>query len=154
MYQWEQPRSGRIQLSGHAPAWYRGVHAGPRVLVFDNGKLIDDTAVEVSEVQRQWLREQALGAEASDKPIDGIATLEPANETASLQIALTEAAKAGIDIEELATATRQEIEQQAESSDAGLEDKVNELKALLSRWDAARTTEARAIVNGDSPPAR
>ena len=58
------------------------------------------------------------------------------------------------DREELATATRQEIEQQAESSDAGLEDKVNELKALLSRWDAARTTEARAVVNGDSPPAR
>ena len=148
MYQWEQPQSGRIQLSGHAPAWYRSAHAGPRVLVFDNGKLIDDTSVNVGEVQRQWLREQALGTAA----IDETATSESPDQESSLQQALTEAAKAGVDIEELASAAKQEAAQESASVDGGLEEKVNELKALLSRWDAARTTNARAVMNGVTAP--
>ena len=146
MYQWEQPLSGRIQLSGDAPAWYRSMNPGPRILVFDNGKLIDDTAVAVSELQRQWLREQALGTEAAEeakrsRPV-------PLEQT-SLQSALTEAAKAGVDIEQMASQAQREAEQENTILEGGLEEKVNELKALLSRWDAARTNEAHAVVNGE-----
>ena len=59
MYQWEQPQSGVIQLSGVAPAWYRSVHPGPQVLVFDNGRLVDDTNVTVSNPHRIVLRQKA-----------------------------------------------------------------------------------------------
>ena len=145
MYQWEQPRSGRIQLSGDAPAWYRSVHPGPRVLVFDNGKLVDDTGIAVSDIQRQWLREQALGEEAEEALASSAETQAP--ET-SLQAALAEAAKAGVDIEALASSAQREVDEENTLLGGGLEDKVNELKALLSRWDAARTNEARAVVNG------
>ena len=145
MYQWEQPRSGRIQLSGQAPAWYRSVHPGPRVLVFDNGKLVDDTGIAVSDAQRQWLREQALGETAAEAFVSKAETQTP--ET-SLQAALTEAAKGGVDIEALAASAQREVDEENTLLGGGLEDKVNELKALLSRWDAARTNEARAVVNG------
>ena len=146
MYQWEQAQSGRIQLSGHAPSWYRSVNAGPRVLVFDNGKLVDDTAIKVSEIHRQFLREQALGSDALEEPNRP----QPLDQQASLQQALTEAAKAGLDVEELAANATQQVEQDKSLLGVGLEEKVNELKALLSRWDAARTEQAQAVINGDS----
>ena len=60
MYQWINPASGRTQLSGKPPAWYRGKTGGPRVFVFENGRLIGDTAREVSEAERQSLRTQAF----------------------------------------------------------------------------------------------
>ena len=49
MFQWTHPAMGTVQLSGKPPAWYRGNEPGPRVFVFDNGELIDDTAVAVPE---------------------------------------------------------------------------------------------------------
>ena len=49
MYQWQEPDTGTTQLSGKPPAWYRSTAGGPRVFVFDDGRLIDDTAVKVSE---------------------------------------------------------------------------------------------------------
>lgn len=60
MYRWTSPESGRTQLSGQPPAWYRSGPAGPRVLVFENGWLIDDTAVSVSQAQGETLRKQAF----------------------------------------------------------------------------------------------
>ena len=60
MYQWLDPHTGRVQLSGAPPAWYRGGTAGPRVLVFDDGELVDDTAIGVSEAQRERLPEASL----------------------------------------------------------------------------------------------
>lgn len=60
MYQWTDPDSGRTHLSGHAPPWYRGAGDGPRVFVFERGRLVDDTARQVSPETRRQLREQAL----------------------------------------------------------------------------------------------
>lgn len=56
VYQWEDAETGARRLSNIAPAWYRkpSDKPCPRVLVFDNGRLIDDTALP-SE-QRQELR--------------------------------------------------------------------------------------------------
>ena len=146
MYQWEHLQSGRIQLSGQAPAWYRSVHPGPRVLVFDNGKLVDDTAVQVGEPQRQFLREKALGEAAlAENPPS-----TPVDQESALQDALTEAAKAGVDIEQLANAAKQRAAEEDPLAAGGLEAKVNELKALLTRWDAAKSGQARALLNGES----
>jgi hypothetical protein len=60
MYQWVDPRTRHTQMSGVPPAWYRSGQPGPRVFVFENGQIIDDTLVAVSEDKRQALREQAF----------------------------------------------------------------------------------------------
>jgi len=61
MYQWVDARSGTVQLSGAPPAWYRGSQPGPRVFVFENGRLVDDTAREVEPAQAAALRASAFG---------------------------------------------------------------------------------------------
>ena len=53
MYQWTNAPSGTVQLSGTPPAWYRNGGSGPRIFVFDNGVLVDDTELLVSEEHRQ-----------------------------------------------------------------------------------------------------
>jgi len=72
MYQWVDPRSGTAQLSGSPPAWYRGTQAGPRVFVFENGRLVDDTARAVEPAQAAALRDEAFGNTAP-----AAATLSP-----------------------------------------------------------------------------
>lgn len=44
MYQWTDPQTGSLQLSGHPPPWFRSSETGPRVRVFERGIIIDDTA--------------------------------------------------------------------------------------------------------------
>ena len=60
MYQWRDPETGTTQLSGKPPSWYRTDEKGPRVIVFDNGKIIDDTAISLGRSQREELRRQAI----------------------------------------------------------------------------------------------
>jgi hypothetical protein len=60
MYQWVDPDNGTTQLSGKPPVWYRSGENGPRIFVFDKGRVIDDTAIEVSAAERNRLRQQAL----------------------------------------------------------------------------------------------
>lgn len=60
MYQWTDIGSGNVRLSGSPPSWYRGAQGGPRTLVFDNGELVDDTAVQVPESKRIYLRDNAF----------------------------------------------------------------------------------------------
>lgn len=72
MYQWVDPRSGTVQLSGSPPAWYRAAKAGPRVFVFENGRLVDDTARAVEPAEAAALRAGAIGETAP-----ALATLPP-----------------------------------------------------------------------------
>jgi len=67
MYQWTEQSTGTTQLSGKPPAWYRSVADGPRVFVFDKGRLIDDTAVQVSEEVRQRMRQRAFVMAEEDR---------------------------------------------------------------------------------------
>ena len=60
MYQWVEPGVETTQLSGKPPAWYRSANGGPRVFVFENGRLIDDTAIDVSDEVRQRMRKEAF----------------------------------------------------------------------------------------------
>nr|MCU0935469.1 hypothetical protein [Gammaproteobacteria bacterium] len=60
VYQWVDPDSGNVYLSGSPPAWYRSGARGPRVQVFERGKLVDDTGREASEQEANALREEAL----------------------------------------------------------------------------------------------
>lgn len=60
VYQWVDPDSGNVYLSGSPPPWYRSGARGPRVLVFERGKVVDDTGRETSEEEASALREEAL----------------------------------------------------------------------------------------------
>jgi hypothetical protein len=60
MYQWQSASTGSAQLSGEPPAWYRSEQGGPRVRVFENGNLIDDTVIALPRGQREKLREEAF----------------------------------------------------------------------------------------------
>jgi len=151
MYQWEQPQSGVIQLSGNAPAWYRSVHPGPRVLVFDNGKLIDDTAVSVTNAQRIALREKALGERIDElaREKTGMPEKNATFENETLKAALAEAAKSGIDVEELAAQASDAADAENPLSVSTVQATVEELKALLSRWDTAKSNQARSVLNNN-----
>ncbi len=65
MYEWRQPGTGTVQLSGTAPSWYRGTVPGPRVRVHARGRVVDDTAWEVPDDERAALRAAALGNTSS-----------------------------------------------------------------------------------------
>lgn len=149
MYQWEQPQSGVIQLSGVAPAWYRSVHPGPQILVFDNGRLVDDTNVSVSNAHRIVLRQNALGEQASQEAI--AATTPNSTQDTSLKAVLTEAAKEGINIEELAAEALAAAEAEKPPTANTVQATVDELKALLSRWDIAKSNDAHSLLEGDGP---
>lgn len=60
MYEWVNPATGSVQLTGTPPSWYRSEGAGPRVRVFDAGRLVDDTAIEVDTAESKALRELAM----------------------------------------------------------------------------------------------
>lgn len=63
VYVWTDPNTGTPYMAGAPPAWYRSGIDGPRVLVYDGGELVDDTAVPTPEEQARLLREQAVQAE-------------------------------------------------------------------------------------------
>ena len=58
MYQWVSPRSGTTQMSSTPPSWYRnGEPEAPRVLVFENGRLLDDTSIAMPRDRDQKMRQ-------------------------------------------------------------------------------------------------
>lgn len=60
MYQWVESASGIVRLSGDPPPWYRNGGQGPRTLVFEDGRLIDDTAIALPPEQVEALRKAAF----------------------------------------------------------------------------------------------
>lgn len=141
MYQWSNPSSGIVQLSGSPPAWYRSTTQGPRVLVFDNGQLIDDTAVGVGEPVRQSLRASAFADE------DTVAAKPPPAPPPQerLRDAFASAASEGVDVQAVADAFT--TGQAAAASPPGtVEQTVAELKSLLDAWDSRRLDEAKSLL--------
>jgi hypothetical protein len=79
MYQWVSARSGSVQLSGDPPPWYRaGGEDDPRVRVFENGNLIDDTAIALPRSQREELRTSAFQEAEQRQRAEALKRLERA----------------------------------------------------------------------------
>ena len=89
MYEWVNPASGRVQLSGSPPGWYRAPAPGPRVRVFENGALVDDTAIALSAEENAALREYAVSRARQNRELAALRELE---EVASREAAKREAA--------------------------------------------------------------
>jgi hypothetical protein len=142
MYQWVDPDTQTTQLSGKPPTWYRSAEGGPRVLVFEQGRMVDDTATRVSEVERERLRQEALVRAEQDQ--------------AAIQAKLAEAkrlqALLGQDevpvptpAPTVAPETKAELpvaEAAGESSPS-----VEAMRALVEKWDELRAASARMLLD-------
>lgn len=146
MYQWTDPATGTAQLSGTAPPWYRNTADGPRVFVFDNGELIDDTEVQVPESQRLRLRADAVGHAGATMAMaeqdDG-----DANE---LRAAMEKAAELGVNVNAVATEFTVEQTALAEEPDetaSEVSDQASALKALIEAYDLRQLEQARSLID-------
>ena len=144
MYQWTEPDTGTTQLSGKPPAWYRSINDGPRVFVFENGRLIDDTAVEVSDDVRVKMRQQAFILAEEDRQ-KAHEKLEKANELKAKYKPEPETKKTTIVEEEnIISDDFEDYEQRQIESDAEQEDiDVDKLRELISEWEKEQTESAR-----------
>ncbi|GEM_PF-3261798 len=139
MYQWVDPGSGRTHMSGVPPAWYRSGEAGPRIFVFENGQIIDDTRITVSEETRQALREQAFKNAA---PV----ITAPAAAAAPAPDATLPASPFADDTANRAAASNPpDAAAPAEESPKVSAEVLAKLKEALRRWDEAHSA-------GLSPP--
>jgi len=78
LYQWRNPKTGLSHLSGMPPSWYRVGSRGPRVLVFENGVLVDDTALPVREERAVALRQAAFDEANQRRELAALQRLEEA----------------------------------------------------------------------------
>lgn len=146
MYQWQHPQTGKVQLSGTPPAWYRSIEPGPRILVFDNGQLVDDTRIAVNEMQRQHLRLEAFGSVNDDTALAGADTADTAHN--ELEAALDKASESGLDVATITAEFAERREAEASEQPAGdLSERVAQLKSLIEAWDTRQLESARAIVD-------
>lgn len=132
MYQWQNPATGTTQLSGIPPGWYRSSEGGPRVYVFENNQLIDDTGIPVSAAQREALRAEAFGA-AAEAAKGHLDTLAPSPAHAATSNLPTQA--------KLNAAPTAPAPAAATTSD-----KATALKALIDAWDQHQLDQARALL--------
>jgi len=161
MYQWTDPESGTTQLSGKPPAWYRSVEGGPRVFVFNRGKIVDDTGIKISDEQRISLRTRAfINAEE-----DRIAAQQKATEAAKLKAAMENKSEeiteenidvkalpdeSQINLEEVMAMEKPDDEELMEAEISEEEESIEKMKALIEEWvkvsDDKRTEEAKALL--------
>jgi hypothetical protein len=127
VYQWRDAATGPVQLSGHPPAWYRSGERGPRVIVYEAGRVVDDTARAVDPATRARLRATAFG--------DGGTTDAAAPAAAST--ALTPPTKDAA------------VAPPARAADAL---RFEEFKALLDAWDRAQAGPPPSTGSVGPPP--
>jgi hypothetical protein len=95
MYQWTNPSTGTVQMSGEPPPWYRIRDDGPRVLVFESGFLVDDTSIAVSTGRRDTLRKSAFAELETRQTLDAIARVQ-AGTASDEDIALARREEGGV----------------------------------------------------------
>ena len=150
MYQWRDPDTGTTHFSGNPPAWYRSGENGPRVLVFEKGKLIDDTSIRLSEEANNELRLRAIARAEEDREIarqkaiaaEELKTRMEKSESDEL-ISLEEPAEslpAEPAPEELAQG---DSTQDAEETTDPAELTTEEMRELILQWERQRTEQAK-----------
>jgi len=144
MFQWVDPESGTTQLSGVPPAWYRNGEPGPRVFVFENGKVIDDTEVAVAEDERERLRREAFIQAHQDQQayLDRMMEAKRVKAVMERKLQKLEAVAA----EELPDDVPEEILPAPVTAPAA--PTAEELRALIDAWEDARTRDARQTLEG------
>jgi len=151
MYQWQDPQRRSVQFAGVPPAWYRSPEGGPRVRVYDGGKLVDDTYIPLSEDDSRVMRDMAFRVLEEDQQLEAIKRLQRAalREEGRREQARREAAR----LEAAANAAEQSATDEAppevlsESLDAEM---VGRLKDIIAEYDR---TNGAAEGQGDTESA-
>ncbi len=153
MYQWTEPGVDTTQLSGKPPAWYRSAGGGPRVFVFENGRLIDDTAVAVSNEVRQRMRQQAfiLAEEDRQAAKEKIAKAEELKQkyksSESEESIREDVDKKESAIELITDALFPDKDQdEIQETDSKPDKSMEELKAMIAEWEKAQTESAKQAI--------
>jgi hypothetical protein len=147
MYQWVDPDTGTTQLSGKPPVWYRSAQGGPRVFVFENGKVIDDTGLAVSGGEQERLRQQAFLQAEDDKAAAKEKLLEGKKLEAALGLTDADAQEVEVITEPEPASAPPEKEAQSEE-----EETINQMRSLIEEWESRRTENARELVNPNVDP--
>ena len=153
MYQWIEPGAETTQLSGKPPVWYRSAAGGPRVFVFDNGRLIDDTAVEVSDGARQRMRQQAfiLVEEDRQKAKEKIAKAQELKQKYKKAEPDKSRESSHDDIEEMDSVDElitealfsEENQGDEQEKDSIADKSIDELRAMITDWEKSQTESAK-----------
>ena len=153
MYQWTDPDSESTQFSGKPPAWYRSTTGGPRVFVFDNGRLIDDTAVAISDEKRQQLRQRAfvLGEEDRQKAREKNAKAQLLKQKYVKEKSKKPEQFSRDDLDEKSSIAAPDTDELIADEDPDEEQKKSsyiedELRKLIADWDKSKTESARESV--------
>lgn len=144
MYQWVEPDTDTPQLSGKPPTWYRSREGGPRVIVYDKNEIIDDTARDVSEADRERLRQEAMMQAERDQAAINERLVEAKRMQAVLDRNRTveETPVEDVLVEE------SEPEPAAEPASESQNPTIDAMRALVEQWDQFRTNTARDLARG------
>ena len=138
MYQWLDPDSGTTQLSGKPPYWYRSTETGPRVFVFENGRIIDDTAVLLTDEHRNKMRQKAFAYVEEQQKLQQTKTQSD-----------TELTEDSLE-EELELAASDEAdaagESETDNSSQFMQMTMEQMRTLIQDWENTQTEKAREII--------
>jgi len=152
MYQWVNPDQKNIQLSGIPPAWYRSGTVGPRVRVFNQGNLIDDTSIALPPTQREELRNAAFEEFQQRQQAEALRRLELAARRKALR---EKEDKLRLDRIAAENAQQQAQQQQAQNQNDGTDSNavdagmIDKLKSLVGQFDRQ---SAKQITAGAKTP--
>jgi len=156
MYKWVDPRTGITQLSGKPPPWYRNGQGGPRVFVFQRGRVVDDTGIKVTAAERDRLRQQALRDASGDTKEAG----KQLQQSRQLQAAMEDKNQ-----EESAMTPGKPVEAAKPpppppAANGGKEKPADQkqqtekaMRALVNQWEKTRTENAKNVVDGSGAAA-
>jgi len=148
MYQWVDPDTGTTQLSGKPPPWYRSTATGPRVFVFENGRLIDDTGFSVSAEENERLRNIALLKAAQDVQA-AMAKLQQASQQKAI-MELQGRANEQVEMT-MPVPSRQEPVAVQSPQEVNAGPTAEELRALIDQYEQLRTQDARQLIETAVP---
>ncbi len=150
MYQWTDPDSGSTQLSGKPPMWYRSAEGGPRVFVFEKSKVIDDTGIDVSDQERERLRQRAFLRAEKDREGAREKLLKARNLDAALQ-QKRKMAEAELEAEEpVIEEIPEEIilpEKPPEMEEATT---LDQMRKVIEDWEKIKTERAKGLLDTPS----
>lgn len=158
MYQWIDPDTGTTQLSGKPPAWYRSTESGPRVIVFEKGKVVDDTSISVSDALREELRRQALARAIEDKEKASQMAKQAAELKSKLGTQLNDELSEPVTREREVslpdvsrTRTPESVPEPGEVEQPVYKELTeDELRALISDWEQQKTEQSKEKIGIDA----
>jgi hypothetical protein len=152
LYQWNNPNTGTPQLSGTPPAWYRQGTGGPRITVYDRGRLIDDTSRKVDEAERLRLREEAFGIQEREDTLAAEIKKAEKTEKAAAPLEARPGAQPPLPVGlagaggSLPAVILPKPGETAIGPGGLSEVEVTRMKEIITSWEQQRTAQAQALV--------